>query len=131
MHRLNIRSTTLVVFETVLIVSAIAVSAYVRLGDWSWMLTGGGLFKALVIAVVAQGCLYAADLYDLRLVSDRGELFVRIVQALAAASFILGVVYYWFEALIIGRGVFAISAFLVISMAIGYFFIQRIVDIKV
>jgi len=120
MHRLNIRSTTLVVFETVLIVSAIAVSAYVRLGDWSWMLTGGGLFKALVIAVVAQACLYAADLYDLRLVSDRGELFVRIVQALAAASFILGVVYYWFEALIIGRGVFAISAILVITMAIGW-----------
>jgi sugar transferase (PEP-CTERM system associated) len=120
MHRLTFRSTTLVLLETVLIVSAVAVSAFVRLGDWSWMLTGGGLFKALIIAVVAQGCLYAADLYDLRLVADRGELFVRIMQALAAASFILGVVYYWFGSLVIGRGVFAITALLVITMAIGW-----------
>jgi sugar transferase (PEP-CTERM system associated) len=120
MHRLTIRSATLVVLETALIVSAVAVSAYVRLGDWAWMLTGGGLFKALFIAGVAQGCLYAADLYDLRLVADRGELFVRIVQALAAASFILGVVYYWFDWLVIGRGVFAIAALLVITLAIGW-----------
>ena len=50
-----------------------------------------GCSKTLLVAGVAQVCLYYADLYDLRLVSDRRELFIRIVQALGAASFILAV----------------------------------------
>ena len=80
----------------------------------------GGVEKALLIAAVSQICLYYADLYDLRLVSDRRELFVRIVQALGAASFILAAIYFWFPALIIGRGVFMIAAFLVIALVIGW-----------
>jgi sugar transferase (PEP-CTERM system associated) len=120
LHRLTPRTVTLVVFETVLIVAAVAVSAYVRLGTWDWLLAQGGIFKTLFMAAVTQGCLYYADLYDLRLVSDRRELFVRIVQALAAASFVLAVVYYWFENLVIGRGVFVMASFLVITLAIGW-----------
>ncbi len=46
------------------------------------MFEGAGLGKTLLIAGVCQICLYYAELYDLRIVSDRRELFVRIVQAL-------------------------------------------------
>ncbi|MGE5837199.1 MAG: sugar transferase, partial [Acidobacteriota bacterium] len=122
MHRLTLRSLTLVVFETVLIVAAVAVAAYLRLGDWAWVILVNehGAAKTLLAAGVAQACLYYADLYDLRLAADRPELFVRIVQALGAASFILAVVYFWFPALIIGRGVFMIAAFLVITLVIGW-----------
>jgi sugar transferase (PEP-CTERM system associated) len=122
MHRLTLRSLTLVVFETVLIVAAVAVAAYLRLGDWAWVIlvNENGAAKTLLAAGVAQACLYYADLYDLRLASDRPELFVRIVQALGAASFILAVVYFWFPALIIGRGVFMIAAFLVITLVITW-----------
>jgi sugar transferase (PEP-CTERM system associated) len=122
MHRLTIRSLTLVVFETVLIVAAVAVAAYVRLGDWAWVIlvNENGAVKALLAAGVVQTCLYYADLYDLRLASDRPELFVRIVQALGAASFMLAVIYFWFPALIIGRGVFVIAAFLVITVVITW-----------
>jgi sugar transferase (PEP-CTERM system associated) len=122
MHRLTLRSLTLVVFETVLIVAAVAAAAYIRLGDWAWVIlvNENGAMKTLLAAGVAQTCLYYADLYDLRLASDRPELFVRIVQALGAASFILAVVYFWFPALIIGRGVFMIAAFLVITLVITW-----------
>jgi sugar transferase (PEP-CTERM system associated) len=121
MHRLTLRSITLVVFETLLIVTAVTVAAYIRLGNWSWLFTNTGILKTLVVAVVAQACLYYSDLYDLRLVADRRELFVRVVQALAAASFLLALVYYWFEEeLLIGRGVFAIAAVFVITLAIGW-----------
>jgi sugar transferase (PEP-CTERM system associated) len=122
MHRLTIRSLTLVVFETVLIVAAVAAAAYLRLGDWAWVIlvNENGAAKTLLAAGVAQACLYYADLYDLRLAADRPELFVRIVQALGAASFILAVVYFWFPALIIGRGVFMIAAFLVITLVITW-----------
>jgi sugar transferase (PEP-CTERM system associated) len=122
MHRLTVRSLTLVVFETVLIVGAVSTAAYLRLGSWGLEFEAGdnGLIKTLLAAGVVQMCLYYADLYDLRVASDRPELFVRIVQALGAASFILAVVYFWFPALIIGRGVFVIAAFLVITLVIGW-----------
>ena len=79
-----------------------------------------GLSKALLIAGVAQVCLYYADLYDLRLLSDRRELFIRILNALASASLILAAVYYWLPALVIGRGVFMIAAVFVITLVIGW-----------
>ena len=47
------------------------------------------LRKAALIALVTQLCLYFADLYDFRVITDRRELFVRAVQALGATSLIL------------------------------------------
>ena len=37
MQRFTGRSIALVVFETALIVSAVAMAAYVRLGEWTWV----------------------------------------------------------------------------------------------
>ncbi len=121
-HRLTLRSMTLIVFETILIVSAVAAAAYIRLGPRAWdiLLYENGLTRALIIAVVAQGCLYYADLYDLRIVADRRELFVRIAHSLAVASFLLAALYFWFPALIVGRGVFTIAALFVITLVIGW-----------
>jgi sugar transferase (PEP-CTERM system associated) len=85
------------------------------------MFSGGtGLFKAALIAVVCQACLYYADMYDLRRMSDRRELFVGIVRALAATSFLLALMYYWFPALVIGRGVFVIAALMVIALVVSW-----------
>src|SRR5688500_2051199 len=121
-HRLSPRALALVVFETMLIVSAVGVAAYIRLGEWALpiMLEERGVEKALLIAGVCQVCLYYADLYDLRLVSDRRELFVRLVQALGSASIILAVIYFWFPSLIIGRSVFLISAVLVATAVVAW-----------
>ena len=121
-QRFSRRSVALLGFETVLIVSAVALATFLRLGEWTWdvLREDGGVEKALLIAAVSQVCLYYLDLYDLRTVSDRRELFVRIVQALGAASFILAAVYFWFPAMIIGRGVFMIAAALVLALVIGW-----------
>ena len=122
MHRLTGRVAVLVALEMTLIVSAVALAAYVRLGDWAWeiMVVEGGAGKALLIAAVCQVCLYYADLYDLRQLADRRELFVRIVQALGSASFVLAAVYFWFPSLIVGRGVFMIAALFVMTLVIGW-----------
>ena len=122
MHRLTGRSTALIALETILIASAVAVAAYVRLGEGALyiLLNDNGVGKTLLVALVSQVCLYYADLYDLRLVSDRRELFVRIVQALGSASFMLAAIYFWFPALIIGRGVFMIAAVLIITLVVGW-----------
>ena len=121
-HRITGRSLVLISSETALIVSAITIAAYLRLGEFAWdiALYENGVAKALLIAVVTQTCLYYADLYDLRMLGDRRELFTRLLQALAPASFILAALYFWFPALVIGRGVFLIAAILVVMFVIGW-----------
>src|SRR6185295_12697008 len=83
-------------------------------------LTGEHLVKALIIALLCQVCLYYAELYDFRVLRDRRELVVRLLQALGSTSLILAGVYFWFPSLIIGRGVFVIATILVISGAVGW-----------
>ncbi len=120
MRHLTLRSLTLVGFETLMIVMAIAVAAFLRLGTWEVLTTDLGTAQIVLVAVVTQGCLYYADLYNLRHVADRRELFISLIQALGAASLILAAVYYWFPALIIGRGVFMIAATIVIVIVAGW-----------
>jgi sugar transferase (PEP-CTERM system associated) len=116
------RSLTLIACETVLIVAAVCVGAIMRLGDdaWNLLFVQGDITKALLIAVVCQLSLYYADLYELRVVSDRRELFIGVVQALSATSFLLAAIYFWFPALIIGRGVFVVSSSLVLAAVAGW-----------
>ena len=123
MPRWSRRAVALVVFEGVLLVAAVAIATYLRLGGEGTLyiyLHQSGFWKAALIAGVVQTSLYYADLYDLSLVTDRRELFVRLVQALGGASLALAAVYYWFPSLVIGRGVFAYSAVFVISLVVGW-----------
>jgi sugar transferase (PEP-CTERM system associated) len=120
--RPTLRAVTLVVFETVLIVAAVALAAYARLGSWAWVILDQehGVAKTLLVAGVTQTCLYYGDLYNLRVVSDRRELFIRIIQSLGVSAFFLAALYYWFPSLVIGRGVFAIAAGLVVAFVVGW-----------
>ena len=110
--RLTARSLVLIACETVLIVVAVSAAAAYRPSRGRAPGTSSRSSTACPRRCssrrVAQLCLYYADLYDLRLLSDRRELFTRILHALASASLILAAVYYWFPTLIIGRGVFVI-----------------------
>jgi sugar transferase (PEP-CTERM system associated) len=122
LRHVNIRVLRLVAFETFLIALAVAAAVYVRLpgGAGRDFLAAHGLAKTLLLAGITQACLYYADLYDLRVVSDRRELFVRLLQALGAASFILAGIYYWLPAIFIGRGVFTIAVVLIVAMVGGW-----------
>jgi sugar transferase (PEP-CTERM system associated) len=121
-ERLSVRSVVLIGFEAIFIVSAVALAAYLRLGESASLIVwaGNGVPHTLLIAFVTQGCLYYADLYDLRLLADRRDLLVRIVQALGSASFILAALYYWFPSLVVGDGVFSVAAPLVITFVAGW-----------
>jgi sugar transferase (PEP-CTERM system associated) len=114
------RSFALVVCESLLIVAAVVIAAWLRLGSdvWTLLFTDNGFMKAGLIALVCQVSLYYADMYELRALSDRRELFIGIVQGLAATCFILAAIYFWVPSLVIGRGVFMIgSVFVMISVA--------------
>src|SRR5690606_11709650 len=117
-----LRTAVLVIVETTLIVSAVALAVWLRLGEDTWTVLSGslGFWKTALVVVIAQGCLYYADLYNLQTVADRRELVVRALQALGAASIVLALVYYWFPSFVIGRGVFMLTALLVITLVIGW-----------
>jgi sugar transferase (PEP-CTERM system associated) len=122
MKRFTLRATILILFEALLIVGAVAVAALIRFGEWTpdILFEGNGLWRTLLVVVVTQTCLYYADLYNVQLVTDRRELFVRLFQALAAASLVLAAIYYWFPDAIIGRGVFLVAALLVFVGVVGW-----------
>jgi sugar transferase (PEP-CTERM system associated) len=113
---------SLIACEAILIVAAVGGGAFIRLGWRALELVEDEnlLPKALLIAMICQANLYFADLYDLRVVSDRRELFVRAVSSLGATSMILAGLYFWSPDLVIGRGVFAIAAVLVMCAVLGW-----------
>jgi len=112
-----LRPMTLVASETALIIAAVFVGVRARLGtqDWAMTLDDGTVARALLIAGASQLCFYYANLYDLKSIPDRRDLFVRILRSLGATSLLLAVIYFWFPELIIGRGVFLIAAVMVVS----------------
>ncbi len=118
------RPALLIAFESVLIVSALLAAARLWLGEGAW--TPDALAatwpKAIIVAIVCQLSLYYAELYDLRVVADRRELIVRVLQALGAASLILALTYYALPALIIGRGVFLVASIFVVLIVAGWRF---------
>src|SRR5262245_52046461 len=122
-HRVRARSLALAGCETALMILAVVVAAALRFGpeDAAHILVNeNGILKVLLIVGIAQVSLYYADLYDLRVASDRRELYTRLIQALASTSFALAVLYFWAPSLMVGRGVFLIAAVLVIVIVVGW-----------
>src|SRR6185436_10641352 len=111
MQRLTWRSTTLIGFESLLIACAISVGVYLRLAGAA---PAAGLVpRVLLVIVVCQLCLYYRNLYEFRVLANRSELLIRVLQALGAASVILALVYLFVPSLIIARGVFVTSGLFV------------------
>jgi len=108
----NWRSTTLVVSDTALILTAVGASAYMRPGVHAWpLLVAERLPKALLITLVSQVCLYYSDLYDDPHVGgSRAELLIRILEALGITLLILAGLYTLFPALTVASGVLAPAA---------------------
>ncbi len=118
----NLRSTTLIVSETALILGAVAASVYLRVGGQaSPLVVADMLPKALVITSVCQLCLYYGDLYDdPQLSRNRTELVIRTLRALGTTLLILAALYTLFPALIVARGVLAPAATLVVAAVIAW-----------
>jgi sugar transferase (PEP-CTERM system associated) len=119
---LSIRWTALVLVEHALIVLSVIFAALARFGmpglasatDFEL------LWRAALIAMVLQVCLHYCDLYDLRTLTDRRDLFTGLLRAIGAASVILALLYFWIPTLIVGRGVFALASIMIIALVAGW-----------
>jgi len=117
------RTTVLIAFESMLIVGAVALGAWIRVGgSQAYLLLQNeqGWEKAVFIAVVCQCCLYFADLYDLPRIKDRRDLFVRISRGVGTTSLVLAAFYFWFPSLIVERGVFMLASVVTVVLVVGW-----------
>jgi sugar transferase (PEP-CTERM system associated) len=106
------RTLLLGVSEACLISLALLAAALARLGTEgaSFMMTyQGGFLKILFVSVAFMTCMYYFELYDSAIVSDGREVLVRLVQVLGVAYIALGLLYYLYPPVRLGRGVFHIG----------------------
>jgi sugar transferase (PEP-CTERM system associated) len=103
------RTLLLGVSEACLISLALVASALARLGTGqaSFMLTYQyGSLKILLVSVAFMICMYYFDLYDSAIVGNRREALVRLIQVLGVAYIALGLLYYLYPSVKLGRGIF-------------------------
>ena len=93
---------------------AVTFQSYTDLPRFAW--------QALAVVVIFQMCFYLNDLYDIHPVERRDEEFLRLAQAVGAASLLLGLLYYIVPALLVGRGVF----FLNMALAGTFILLSRV-----
>ena len=113
------RTLLLGISEACLISLALVASALARLGagEASFMLTyQHGSLKILFVSVAFLTCMYYFDLYDSTIVSNRREALVRLIQVLGVAYIALGLLYYLYPPVKLGRGIFHIG-FLLVGIA--------------
>jgi sugar transferase (PEP-CTERM system associated) len=103
------RTLLLGISEACLITLALLASALARLGAGQarFMLTYQyGSLKILFVSVAFLTCMYYFDLYDSAIVSNRREALVRLIQVLGVAYIALGLLYYLYPPVKLGRGIF-------------------------
>jgi sugar transferase (PEP-CTERM system associated) len=103
------RTLLLGISEACLITLALVASALARLGagEARFMLTyQNGSLKILFVSVAFLTCMYYFDLYDSAIVSNRREALVRLIQVLGVAYIALGLLYYLYPPVRLGRGIF-------------------------
>ena len=106
------RTLILGISEACLISLALVAAATARLGAGgaSYMMTYQfGSLKILFVSVAFVACMYYFELYDSAIVSDRREVLVRLIQVLGVAYIALGLFYYLYPPVRLGRGVFHIG----------------------
>jgi len=88
-------------------------AAYTDLPHFGW--------QVLVVVGIFQMCFYFNELYDPQPAERREDEILRIGQALSAAALMLGLLYFLFPGLLVGRGVF----FLNMVLACGFILLVR------
>jgi len=102
------RTVFLGISEAFLVSLAFIAAVFVRLGaDDTTIILGyeHGPTKIVVVAVAFIACMYYFDLYDSSILSNRREVFIRLVQALGTVCILLTLIYYIYPPLEFGRGI--------------------------
>jgi len=106
--RLNARTILLLLVEAMLLFNGLIVAVYVRLGAIDAedaLIVRHGFYKAALATIFCLTSFYLFDLYDFIVMHDRGELVLRLLQALGLAWIAMALLFYAVPQVMIGRGV--------------------------
>ncbi|MBM4347947.1 MAG: hypothetical protein FJ107_07415 [Deltaproteobacteria bacterium] len=78
------------------------------------------ILRLMLVVLVTQVCFYYFDLYDSKVFKERKKTGFLLLGALIASRIVLAVVYYMAPFLSLGRGIFAISFFLILFFTFGW-----------
>jgi sugar transferase (PEP-CTERM system associated) len=78
-----------------------------------------------VVTVVCLMCLYYNDLYDLTAVRTGREMFIRLLQAVGAASILIALIYMAVPALVVADGAFLPAAATFLTGILGWRLLVR------
>ena len=108
--------------DSFLVLTGILLGIHLRfLGDNGFIRLGGYLVpKLMLVVLVIQVSFYYFDLFDPKIIRDRKKTGILLLGSLGASSILLAVIYYMIPLLIVGRGIFAISLFLIFIFAFSW-----------
>ncbi|GAB4256628.1 MAG: TIGR03013 family PEP-CTERM/XrtA system glycosyltransferase [Deferrisomatales bacterium] len=117
---LTVRHLFLFAVEDLIVLAALVAAMALRFGTDVGSLLSDSQEWGRIAAVVltTQLSFYYHDLYELKVLNSRRELFVRLLQALGIASIFLAGVYYLYPGLILGRGIFVLFVAIVIGVVV-------------
>ncbi|HWP53439.1 MAG TPA: TIGR03013 family XrtA/PEP-CTERM system glycosyltransferase [Pyrinomonadaceae bacterium] len=121
--RLNARTILLLLVEAMLLFSGLIVAVYVRLGAIDAedaLIVRHGFYKAALATIFCLMSFYLFDLYDFIVMHDRGELVLRLLQALGLAWVALALLFYAVPQVMIGRGVSFIALPIALLLMVGW-----------
>jgi sugar transferase (PEP-CTERM system associated) len=106
------RTLFLGISEGCLIALAFVAATIARLGtnDAAVLLSyeQGGV-KILMMSALVLACMYYFDLYQSSILSNRREVYSRLIQVLGTVCILLALLYYVYPSLALGRGILAIG----------------------
>jgi sugar transferase (PEP-CTERM system associated) len=110
----SLKSLLLILLEDILIVGGLFCGAKLRFWGnlaefYDFVQFPNFGVQSLIVVLAVQICFYYSDLYSFTHIRSRNGEVVDICQSIGIACLILGVVYYIFPALLLGRGVFFIG----------------------
>jgi sugar transferase (PEP-CTERM system associated) len=117
------KSVVLMILEGCLLTLALICGTWIRFRDDNAAFQGYVSVPTFVLQVavfvgILQICFFYCDLYDLSAIRRRWEQTISLVQSVGAACLLLGLLYYIFPALLIGRGILFISLILVAAFVL-------------
>jgi len=106
-----------------LLFCGLIVAVYMRLGAVDAedaLINRHGFYKAALATIFCLTSFYLFDLYDFVVMHDRGELVLRMLQALGLAWIALALLFYVVPQVMLGRGVSLISMPVALLLMVGW-----------
>jgi sugar transferase (PEP-CTERM system associated) len=116
------RTLILFIGEAVIVCLSFLAATFVQKGADSYLILNyeNGFLKILGVTAIALLCSYYFDLYDLKRLPSRGEVYFRLLVVLGMLSFLLAAVGYVYPDFMIGRGIFLIGLSILTVSLLGW-----------